>query len=92
VRAIDVSPLDANLLDTVVRLVRLLDSPAEARVLRPLITREIVFRLLMGDQGNRLRHLALLGATPTASRKPSSGSAGNSPSRCGSKAWRGSSG
>ena len=61
VRALDVSPLDANLLDTVVRLVRLLDSPAEARVLRPLITREIVYRLLMGEQGNRLRHLALLG-------------------------------
>jgi AraC-like DNA-binding protein len=61
VRAIDVSPLDANLLDTVVRLVRLLDSPAEERVLRPLITREIVYRLLMGEQGNRLRHLALLG-------------------------------
>ena len=61
VRAIDVSPLDADLLDSVVRLVRLLDAPAEARVLRPLITREIVYRLLMGDQGNRLRHLALLG-------------------------------
>ena len=42
-------------------LVRLLDSPAEARILRPLITREIVYRLLMGEQGNRLRHLALLG-------------------------------
>ena len=28
---------------------------------RPLITREIVYRLLRGDQGNRLRHLALLG-------------------------------
>jgi AraC-like DNA-binding protein len=61
VRALDVSPLDADLLDAVVRLVRLLDSPAEARVLRPLITREIVYRLLMGAQGNRLRHLALLG-------------------------------
>lgn len=61
VRAIDVSPLDAGLLDTVVRLVRLLGSPGEARVLRPLITREIVYRLLMGEQGNRLRHLALLG-------------------------------
>lgn len=61
VRAIDVSPLDPSLLDAVVRLVRLLDSPAEARVLRPLITREIVYRLLMGEQGNRLRHLALLG-------------------------------
>src|SRR5262249_37038736 len=42
-------------------LARLLDSPAEARVLRPLITREIVYRLLMGEQGNRLRHVALLG-------------------------------
>jgi len=60
-RAIDVSPLDAGLLDATVRLVRLLDSPAEVRVLRPLITREIVYRLLMGDQGNRLRHVALLG-------------------------------
>src|SRR5947209_1821702 len=61
VRAMDVSPLDANLLDAVVRLVRLLDKPAEVRVVRPLITREIVYRLLMGEQGNRLRHLALLG-------------------------------
>jgi AraC-like DNA-binding protein len=61
VRALDVSPLDANLLDAVVRLMRLLDSPAEARILRPLITREIVYRLLMGEQGNRLRHTALLG-------------------------------
>ena len=60
VRAMDVSPLDASLLDAVVRLVRLLDSPAEVRVVRPLITREIVYRLLMGEQGNRLRHLALL--------------------------------
>lgn len=61
VRAIDVSPLDADLLDAVVRLMRLLDSPTEARVLRPLITREIVYRLLKGEQGNRLRHIALLG-------------------------------
>ena len=61
VRAMDVTPLDASLLDAVVRLARLLDSPTEVRVLRPLITREIVYRLLMGEQGNRLRHLALLG-------------------------------
>jgi AraC-like DNA-binding protein len=61
VRAIDVSPLDANLLDAVVRIVRLLDSPDEAPILLPLITREIIYRLLIGDQGNRLRHLATLG-------------------------------
>lgn len=68
-RAIAVSPLDENLLDAIVRLVRLLDSPAEARVLMPLITREIVYRLLMGEQGVRLRHLALQGGyTPRIAR------------------------
>ncbi len=64
-RAIDVSPLDADLLDAVVRLVRLLDSPAEARVLMPLITREIIYRLLMGDQGDRLCHLTVSGGYST---------------------------
>lgn len=61
VKAIDVSPLDTLLLDAVVRLVRLLDSPAEAPVLAPLIKREIIYRLLVGEQGARLRHLAVLG-------------------------------
>ena len=61
VRAIDVSPLDAGLLDAVVRLVRLLDSPTEAGFLAPLVTREIVYRLLKGEQGGRLRHTAVLG-------------------------------
>ena len=61
VTAIDVSPLDAGLLDAVVRLVRLLDSPTEARFLAPLVTREIVYRLLMGEQGGRLGQIAALG-------------------------------
>jgi AraC-like DNA-binding protein len=61
VAAIDVSALDADLLDAVVRLVRLLDAPTDARVLAPLFTREIVYRLLAGEQGNRLRYLAALG-------------------------------
>jgi AraC-like DNA-binding protein len=62
VRAFEVSPLDAGPLDAVLRLVGLLDSPVdEARFLRPLITREIIFRLLMGEQGDRLRQIAVLG-------------------------------
>jgi AraC-like DNA-binding protein len=61
VRAIDVSSLDAGLLDAVVRLVRLLESPTDARFLAPLIRREIVYRLLMGEQGGRLHHVAVLG-------------------------------
>jgi len=60
VTAIDVSPLDAGLLDAVVRLVRLLDSPSQARFLAPLITREIVYRLLIGAQGGRLSQVAAL--------------------------------
>ena len=60
VKAIDVSPLETNLLDAVVRLVRLLDSPAEAHVLAPLIQREIVYRLLIGAQSSRLRQIAVL--------------------------------
>lgn len=69
VRAVDVSTLDINLLDATVRLVRLLESPTEAPVLMPLITREIIYRLLMSEQGSRLRHLALLGGyTPHIAR------------------------
>jgi AraC-like DNA-binding protein len=61
VRAINVSALDTGLLDAVVRLVRLVDAPAEAPFLAPLITREIVYRLLMGAQGDRLRHMTVPG-------------------------------
>jgi AraC-like DNA-binding protein len=61
VRAMIASPLDGDLQDAVVRLVRLVDTPAEAPVLMPLITREIIYRLLMGRQGARLRHIAILG-------------------------------
>jgi AraC-like DNA-binding protein len=59
VRAINVSALDASLLDAVVRLVRLLDTPAEAPFLAPLITREIIYRLLRGEQGDRLRQIVV---------------------------------
>ena len=61
VRGINVSSLDAGLLDAVVRLVRLLDTPTEVPFLAPLITREIIYRLWMGEQRDRLRHLAALG-------------------------------
>ncbi len=65
VRAINVSSLDAGLLDAVVRLVRLLDTPTEAPFLAPLITREIIYRLWMGEQGDRLSYIAALsGYTP----------------------------
>ena len=61
VRAITVSPLDGGMMDAVVRLVRLLDAPAEARFLAPLVKREIVYRLLLGGQESRLRYIATQG-------------------------------
>ena len=69
VRAISVSPVDGHLLDAMVRVARLLDAPDEAPVLLPLITREIIYRLLRGEQGARLRHLAILGGySPSIAR------------------------
>ena len=59
VRGIDASPLDHGLLDAFLRLVRTLDVPEEARMLAPSIRREIVYRLLAGAQGARLRHVAV---------------------------------
>jgi AraC-like DNA-binding protein len=59
VRALDVSPLTPRLLDAAVRLVQLLDDPEEVPVLKPMIMREIVYRLLQGEQSRRLQHLAV---------------------------------
>jgi AraC-like DNA-binding protein len=61
VTAVGVSDLDADLLDASLRLVRLASAPEEYRVIAPLVTREIVYRLLIGPQGNRLRHVAKFG-------------------------------
>ncbi len=69
VRAISASPVDGHLLDAMVRVARLLEAPDEARVLLPLLTREIIYRLLRGEQGARLRHLAILGGySPSIAR------------------------
>lgn len=59
--ALDVSPLGEDLLDAALRLVRLIDQPDEARVVAPLVLREIVYRLLRGAQADRLRQIAALG-------------------------------
>ena len=48
-----------ELLEAAVRLLRLLDQPRDAPVLRPLIEREILWRLLCGPQGGRVRQIGL---------------------------------
>jgi len=49
----------AELLDAMLRLLRLLDAPRDAPVLRPLVEREILWRLLCGSQGGRVRQIGL---------------------------------
>jgi AraC-like DNA-binding protein len=60
VKALAACPLDADLLDSVLRLVRLVDSPRDYAALAPLVAREIVYRLARGDQGVRLRQIAVV--------------------------------
>jgi AraC-like DNA-binding protein len=48
-----------ELVDCAIRLLRLLDQPRDAPVLRPLIEREILWRLLCGEQGGRVRQIGL---------------------------------
>lgn len=57
VKAIDVSQIDADLLDALLRLVRLYEKPDQMPLLAPLIIKEIIYRLLIGGQGARLSHL-----------------------------------
>lgn len=59
--AIDVSPVDAGLFDAALRVLRLIDTPDDARFLAPLLQREIIYRLLMGEQGDRVRQITTLG-------------------------------
>ena len=57
-RAVAVSQVNPPLLDAVMRMVRLIDTPRDAAVLAPLIEREILYRMLLGDQGPRLAQIA----------------------------------
>jgi AraC-like DNA-binding protein len=52
------SRMSPGLLDAAVRLVRLLDAPADMAALAPLAEREILYRLLTGEQGRMMRHIA----------------------------------
>lgn len=56
-----VSALSAPLLDAFNRLLDLLEQPGDIAALAPLVQREIFYRLLTGEQGPRLRQIALAG-------------------------------
>ncbi|MEE6262307.1 AraC family transcriptional regulator [Plantactinospora sonchi] len=54
-----VSDAPDELVDAVIRLLRLLDQPRHIAVLAPLIKREILWRLITGEQGAVVRQLGL---------------------------------
>lgn len=51
-----------SLLSAFQRLVALLDQPEDIPILAPMLHREILYRLLMGDQGAKLRQIASAGS------------------------------
>lgn len=67
-KAMSVNAIDLDLIEAVVRLVRLVERPADQKLLFPLIQKEIVYRLLSGGQGARLGHMTANADTHRISR------------------------
>jgi AraC-like DNA-binding protein len=60
-----VAEASPELLDAVVRMVRLLDSPRDREVLAPMIEREVLWRLINGPLGEGLRQIGLADSSLT---------------------------
>ena len=57
-RGLVVGNTSAELLDAVLRLVKLLETPEDIATLAPLVTREILYRLLKGEHSHQLHEIA----------------------------------
>ncbi|OZB91367.1 AraC family transcriptional regulator [Paenibacillus sp. XY044] len=58
-RGMFVSPTESSMLDAVIRLARLLESPSDIPALAPLYTKEILYRVLQGPHGGSLEQIAI---------------------------------
>lgn len=56
-RGMFIARMNEEMLDAVLRLMRLLESPQDAMVLAPLVVRELHYRALTGELGHRLQEL-----------------------------------
>ena len=61
-RGMAVSKVTAAMLDAFQRLLDLINVPEDIPILAPLIQKELVYRLLVGEQGPRLRQMGTVGS------------------------------
>lgn len=62
-RALFVGQIESDILDSILRLARLLDTPKDIPFLAPLCIREILYRLLQGEYGVTLAQIAMEGSS-----------------------------
>ncbi|RAW09540.1 AraC family transcriptional regulator [Paenibacillus taichungensis] len=61
-RGIAVNRMSSTLLQAIVRLMELLDDPEDIPILAPLVIREILYRVLQGEQGPQIHQFAIIGS------------------------------
>jgi AraC-like DNA-binding protein len=68
-RAMFVNKIEPSLLDAVVRLASLLDTPKHIPILAPLLKKEILYWILQGPHGEALEQMALEGSNSSRIRE-----------------------
>lgn len=63
VRGLSVSNADATLIECVLRLVKLLETPQDIPILAPIRLRELYYRLLISEQSEAVRRIATSGSS-----------------------------
>ena len=61
-RGIILNPSTSDLLNAILRLVKLLETPSDIEVLAPLIMQEIFYRVLQSEKGELLKQFAVIGS------------------------------
>jgi AraC-like DNA-binding protein len=61
-RGLVINTINDSLLEAVLRLIKLLETPQDIPILADGIKREIIYRILQNDKNNSLKHFALVGS------------------------------
>lgn len=68
-RGLIVTKSDSTLIDALLRLVKLLETPNDIPILAPLFIREILYRVLQDKHGDRIKQFAVIGSHAQAISK-----------------------